>query len=63
MAPLPREGRTAYRDKNGHRQGSSVFPINGQILLVNPQVLKLVCPTCLLGRQKSGANFPEEKYF
>jgi hypothetical protein len=28
VAPLHREGRTAYRDKNGPRQGSSHFPIN-----------------------------------
>jgi hypothetical protein len=27
--------------------------INVRILLANPQVAKLVCPTCLLGRQKS----------
>jgi hypothetical protein len=34
----------------------------GVILLANPQVPKLVCPTCLLGRRKSLGNFPEKKY-
>jgi hypothetical protein len=29
------------------------YKINGRILLANPQVPKLVGPTCLLGRQKS----------
>jgi hypothetical protein len=27
--------------------------VNDEILLANPQVPKLVCPTCLLWRQKS----------
>jgi hypothetical protein len=30
--------------------------------LANPQVPKFVCPTCLLGRQKSWENFPKKKY-
>jgi hypothetical protein len=30
--------------------------------LANPQVPKYVCPTCLLGRQKSWGNFPKKKY-
>jgi hypothetical protein len=35
---------------------------NARILLANPQVPKYVCPTCLLGRQKSWGNFPRKKY-
>jgi hypothetical protein len=35
---------------------------NKRILLANPQVPKYVCPTCLLGRQKSWGNFPKKKY-
>src|SRR5215813_14357618 len=34
---------------------------NGGILLANPQVPTLVCPTCLLGRRNSLGNFPEKK--
>ena len=30
------------------RGGVALMPINGRILLANPQVPKLVCPTCLL---------------
>jgi hypothetical protein len=34
---------------------------NDPILLATPKVPKFVCPTCLLGRQKSWGNFPKKK--
>ena len=43
-------------------RATSACPLNARILLANPQVPKFVCPTCLLGRQKSWENFPKKKY-
>jgi hypothetical protein len=43
----------------GHPDYSGMEPLkNARVLLANPQVPKLVCPTCLLGRRKSLVVYP-----
>jgi hypothetical protein len=44
------------------KNGKDMTEKTGRILLANSKVPKLVYPTCLLGRQKSGGNVPKKKY-
>jgi hypothetical protein len=51
VAPLHREGRIAYRDKNGPRQGSSHFPINRHYRTCR------LCHLCTPGLVAIGYNY------